>query len=404
MSLPLLQSMILMATVMAACMSIVLYAVYRSFPREIAGIQLWSAGALVSVVIGICYGINAALSAPPLLMLANLAVLLSNLLFFLGTLRFYQRRPNWLLIHTTWLIAYGGISWFMLVQPNFAMRVAFSASCSCIFYLAQLYLIIRYGERHFSSYFFAALIALHAGNVAVNAVHTVLNHELAGSIFNGHIVHMAYLYISTFTALLLGVGFMTVCMQRLQLVLEHRSCTDPLTDALNRRGFSKAFQAARLRMQREHGELSCMVLDIDFFKKINDAHGHATGDLVLIHTVGIIRRNLRGFDCLARFGGEEFVALFPATDIAEVCRIAARVRQVLAQQSAADLPAFTVSIGVAGQLSDSDTAEQLLGRADQALYRAKQAGRNQVWACDKKNTGRGLPVQGGEMYFFCSAD
>jgi diguanylate cyclase (GGDEF)-like protein len=378
MTLQLIQNLVLMATITAAAMSIVLYSAYRSFPKEIQGLGYWSCGAALSVVVGISYGMNAALAGHLTLMIANLAVLLCNASLLLGTLAFFGRRVYWRLFHLSWILAYLGILWFLLVMPDYAMRVVISATYMCAFYGAQLYLIIRYGEKHFSSYFFIFLMSLQTCSVAVNGVNTYMHDETEVSIFTPGLVHTAYVYINTFTALLLGVGFMTVCTQRLQQLLEKRSLTDPLTEALNRRGFAEEFKKNQERTRRLPQTVSLLVLDIDHFKTINDQYGHATGDQVLVHIVANIRKNMRMIDSLARFGGEEFVMLLPNTGLADAINVAQRIQSSLEHTGKSQLPAYTVSIGVASENDPDMQLEQILAQADAALYQAKQTGRNRI--------------------------
>lgn len=121
------------------------------------------------------------------------------------------------------------------------------------------------------------------------------------------------------------------------------------------------------------------MLDIDHFKKINDRYGHEAGDSILMQFVARMQQSLRQSDCLGRYGGEEFLILLPATDAQDAMEIAERLRK-----SSSDHPYtlhkdsiwVTVSIGVASTQSNETTPEELIGRANQALYRAKHAGRN----------------------------
>ena len=129
--------------------------------------------------------------------------------------------------------------------------------------------------------------------------------------------------------------------------------------------------------------MSLIVLDLDFFKQVNDRHGHLIGDLALRHVVDLIRAAKREPDILARFGGEEFVVLLPATRQADAETVAERIRaEVEASPLVADgsVVPLTVSLGV-GSLAPGEPVPDidfLIARADEALYRAKQSGRNQV--------------------------
>jgi|GEM_PF-290043 len=149
---------------------------------------------------------------------------------------------------------------------------------------------------------------------------------------------------------------------------------DPLTGLLNRGGL---VQAARVNAAREGDQFTVAVLDLDHFKLINDTHGHAAGDEVIRIAAEEIRRGVRGSDVAARFGGEEFLLLMPATALDSGVAVVERIRAAIAAR--ADLPApVTLSAGLAAGLAGRDTPEFLFQRADQALYLAKRRGRDRV--------------------------
>jgi diguanylate cyclase (GGDEF)-like protein/PAS domain S-box-containing protein len=158
------------------------------------------------------------------------------------------------------------------------------------------------------------------------------------------------------------------------------STVDPLTGAHNRRFFMEKLDEEVERGQRYGTPLSLLAIDIDHFKKVNDTYGHAVGDKVLQRCVDTCKQTLRSSDAFGRLGGEEFMAMLPFADQKTGYETAERLRLQLsrcAKGGEDDLPPFTVSIGVA-LLAEGDTAESLQKRADDALYRAKENGRNRV--------------------------
>ena len=159
--------------------------------------------------------------------------------------------------------------------------------------------------------------------------------------------------------------------------------TDALTGLFNRR-YMESHLGTLLEQAASRGKpLATLVLDIDFFKSINDTHGHDAGDDVLRDFALRIKRSIRGIDLACRYGGEEFVIVMPETDVAVAAMVAERLRRRIAaepfaiQQGAGSIP-VTISIGIAALRGKDDTAATLLKRADQALYRAKRDGRNRV--------------------------
>ncbi len=157
--------------------------------------------------------------------------------------------------------------------------------------------------------------------------------------------------------------------------------TDPLTGLYNRTALTDAFQREWKLSQRQQTPLSLLLLDVDHFKRINDTYGHAAGDAALVKIAKCLRQTVRGSDMLFRYGGEEFVVLLSntASDGAEL--LAQRLLYRIAAMDCSDIAPglrITTSIGVATLNHPEETPEQMLKRADEALYRAKRQGRNRV--------------------------
>jgi diguanylate cyclase (GGDEF)-like protein len=169
----------------------------------------------------------------------------------------------------------------------------------------------------------------------------------------------------------------------LQRELENKAHVDYLTGVSNRRHFMEKANLDLVRAVRYGSALSILMLDVDFFKKINDSHGHKTGDAVLLKLAEICRQTLREVDIIGRIGGEEFAILLPETQQKEAVEVAERLRVAIALAKvpleSGGLPLqFTVSIGVTSLAAKEDNLDVLLNRADKALYAAKEAGRNKV--------------------------
>lgn len=172
-------------------------------------------------------------------------------------------------------------------------------------------------------------------------------------------------------------------IQTLEKELEEVSSlvrADQLTGALNRRGMDEAFTKELARADRMTTPFSVALLDIDHFKRLNDALGHQAGDQALVHLTRVVRQLLRPTDSFARYGGEEFLVLLPNSDLSDAERIMQRVQRELTKQFFLhdnQRVLITFSAGVA-QLQPSEEQAGLLKRADAAMYRAKAAGRNRV--------------------------
>jgi len=186
---------------------------------------------------------------------------------------------------------------------------------------------------------------------------------------HGHVTHFA------------TIGRDLTATKRLQQELRRIASTDPLTGLLNRRRFLEQAESEFLRSLRYQHELAVVMLDIDYFKAINDSHGHFAGDLVLIAMSRATEKLLRGTDILSRWGGEEFVILMPETPLAGAAILAERLREVLAQlavDTAAGTLRLTISAGVAARGVPDTGITDIMQRADTALYEAKEQGRNRI--------------------------
>lgn len=181
---------------------------------------------------------------------------------------------------------------------------------------------------------------------------------------------------------LLGVIQDITDRKQLEWRLVQEAHTDALTGCANRRHFLEVARQELARIRRYGGELSVFMLDLDHFKAVNDRYGHHVGDLVLQRFVQVCRATLREEDVVGRLGGEEFAVLLPQTGQEEALEVAERLRRAVATTEVpleGQAPVrFTTSVGVATVAPDDAGMDQVLGRADQAVYAAKKAGRNQV--------------------------
>jgi diguanylate cyclase (GGDEF)-like protein len=161
---------------------------------------------------------------------------------------------------------------------------------------------------------------------------------------------------------------------------EEIAMRDALTGAYNRRHLLDVLRREVARAQRVGAPLAVCLLDVDHFKRINDSWGHVTGDAVLRHFATLATSGLRAVDMFGRFGGEEFMLILPDTDARGAVAVAERIRAATEQEAFPGVPAghqVTVTIGVAGRARE-ESGDALVARADLALYRGKDAGRNRV--------------------------
>lgn len=172
-------------------------------------------------------------------------------------------------------------------------------------------------------------------------------------------------------------------MKELREQLARRAITDPLTGLPNRRYLDEYLEAELARIRRYGGQCALILIDVDNFKNYNDTLGHLAGDDVLRALADVLQDHLRVSDVAARYGGEEFAVMMVNIDRGEAVEAAERLRRVIerhafAREEIQPSGNLTVSLGVAGCPADGETAEALMGKADEALYRAKREGKNRV--------------------------
>ena len=242
----------------------------------------------------------------------------------------------------------------------------------------------NYDVRGDGRWFFASTgVDGTSWSVVITAPHRTLFAPVRGS---GAVVPWVVLL---FLALLAGGVCWTLLRLRsashglrtLNEALRRTARSDSLTSLPNRRRLEEVLEAV-LAAAADEAPVSVLVVDVDHFKSINDTYGHATGDAVLVHLATLLRNVIRGEDVVGRWGGEEFLAILPGTDPEGAMKLAERLRLVVSKAAyvspSGDVAVpVTVSIGCASTLTGGDK-EDVLHRGDQALYRAKAAGRNQV--------------------------
>ena len=153
-----------------------------------------------------------------------------------------------------------------------------------------------------------------------------------------------------------------------------------MTGLMNRQSFTRSFQQAVIEMQRLKLPLSFILFDIDYLKKINESHGHATGDKIIMDIASLSKKSVRGSDMLCRWGGEQFALLLQRCELEQAYKIAEQLRINVQNHSfSLDDPdaAVTISLGVA-EWTQNESIDELFARVDQAVYMAKSEGRNRA--------------------------
>jgi diguanylate cyclase (GGDEF)-like protein len=218
----------------------------------------------------------------------------------------------------------------------------------------------------------------------VNALAALARGETSGqSLLSAGTPQLGMVFAFLAMGLGLNFGFGGMVLLRLVNRLRHLSLHDALTGVLNRRGLEQRLALERERQRRHSSPLALLSVDIDHFKRVNDRHGHAAGDAVLVGVARLLQREARAMDVVARMGGEEFCLLLPDTSREGALRLAERLLQAHREHrhDTAGTPlavTVTVSIGLALAEDPAEAEADLWRRVDAALYRAKAAGRDRV--------------------------
>lgn len=269
----------------------------------------------------------------------------------------------------------------LALERGHGLRVATVCVASGVLLLGSVLLVWRHGRRSsprmawfvMSGYGLLALVLLGR---ALQALVTEPAVKIAIDA-PGH-GNLAMVMAVLFLGGLVNLVQIQLVLGRVLRRLTSLAQTDTLTGAVNRRGLLQRLELIHERVQRAPPGgpgYAVLMVDVDHFKAINDRHGHAEGDRVLVHVASTLKDSLRSGDVVARWGGEEFCVLLPRVTAAEAQALAVRMA---ARIAASGEPRVTVSVGVAEAQAQDASAEDVIRRADAALYRAKAAGRNRV--------------------------
>lgn len=377
--------MLLSVAIAAVVMAIVFHFQARSFPQSIKGIQHWSwafgllsAGMLLAAARGWLPDLLSLVVGPLLVELA--------LLFFYGGLCLLQARPT----HYGWMavpVAVNALSlvYFIYVEPLLWARVAVNSISNCLLTLPSLYLVIqgRKGDpkARFSKIYTAVVMLAIVCVCALRGGWAVVKQAVAAPEVTAALNQVLAVFYPTIV-IVFAVGLMLTAFDRLKDELEYLVSHDSLTGTYSRRGFLSLAESEISRALRTQRHVALLVLDLDYFKQVNDRFGHPAGDLVLCKFAEVTRTCLRREDLFGRFGGEEFMVLLPDTQPQAARVVAERIRTAISASRVTGPTGqnpirFTVSIGVA-TAAGRGTLDELLRSADAAMYQAKSRGRNRV--------------------------
>ncbi|MBK6631672.1 MAG: GGDEF domain-containing protein [Betaproteobacteria bacterium] len=379
------RTILLLMAFTAVPTALVLLAVSRFYAAQVRGVKHWT-GANIALAIGLLLlGLSQTANDLPARVGGNTLLVLTAALYYLAIMRLLNEKPNARLAWTTVIVS--GVIFAMLWATNGHYRLAVATLSVALILLtglsaARLLLPVS-GERRVSHRFTGLLFLLGCILMAVRLVHILFSAHPPGNLFASDFWHGMILGGTHITVMLMSLGFALMIVDQLASELNRLATLDALTGIGNRRVFYTRAEAELARCRRKNTPLSLLMIDLDRFKAINDALGHAAGDETLRRFASLVGPHLREYDFFARLGGEEFVVLLPDATEDFALAIAERLRELTMAEHLPS-PGFpvptTASIGVAQLHPDDTSIDPLLQRADQALYAAKHGGRNRVVA------------------------
>lgn len=378
-------TLLTVTTLLMALMCAVMFAVWR-FNRHIPGLQAWALSYLFGLGVAALLlvrdgGVESLHNTLPVV--STFVCIFATAYCSLAGARSYVGKPALpLALAVAGALLMAAIAfYFTAIQPNLGLRVLLGSTIAGALYLASARTFQLAGQGPFPARRLVALAyALHGGFLLLRPWLFKLGSTLDGAPDLASRLSQFILLESTIALILMAFGTLMLVNEFVTLELRRVANKDFLTGVANRRAFLALLDKAGSLAHRTQSALPVLLIDLDHFKQINDKFGHRIGDDALRHFVAVTEACLRKHDVLGRMGGEEFAVFLPQTSRGDAQRVSERLRALVAAQPLmTDLGpvALTVSIGMA-LCQPGETPENALHRADQAMYQAKEAGRNRV--------------------------
>jgi diguanylate cyclase (GGDEF)-like protein len=269
--------------------------------------------------------------------------------------------------------------WTAFLDNDARLRTIVTSAFGMGIFFACAMTILKTRQKSFVDLFTAGAFASAALLLLMRCVIALYWQDAHGQAIDTTAFQPMYVEMFSVAMISMNIGFMLMVSRRFQLHLERMASRDGLTGTYTRSAYFDLAGKEIARTRRSGEPLSLLMLDLDNFKKINDRHGHPVGDRVLVDFVQKVNRVLRTQDIFGRYGGEEFSILLPNTPPVDAYRVARRICRLLEGATMTDMPSYTVSIGTATMLQHEGLdLDAFVRRADQALYQAKNLGKNRV--------------------------
>jgi diguanylate cyclase (GGDEF)-like protein len=374
------RSFIIVSAAFGSLCAFIFFALRSGFPRDIKGLARWGWACAIMAAAALLFssrGIAPAFFSsfiPNLLVAAGVVAMHGSIRQFGGA------PPTDGRLLALFLVAALALAFFTLVDDDYRSRVLVMSAALALLFAACGWASFRLRDKGFAERFTGFMFAATACVMLARWITALFQGGIIPLTVETDTAPMQQVYMASFSfsIVALSVGFLLMVNRALQRKLESLALRDQQTGALRRDAFLALLDAeiAASRLQRR--PMALLMMDLDDFKAINDRHGHLVGDRVISDFTDRVRQVLRRNDAIGRYGGEEFLVLFPDTGEADAHAIAARILAGAAQARRDDIPVYTVSIGVALLDARHDDAAAIIDAADKALYAAKKAGKNRI--------------------------
>ncbi|MEC4722897.1 GGDEF domain-containing protein [Noviherbaspirillum sp. CPCC 100848] len=362
----------------------VLFVLGSGFLRDIKGLAHWGAACITMATAAFLFALRGIVPVlfssflPNLLVAVGVVTMHASLTEYGG----FKRKTKLLFLILG--AAALALAWFTFVQDNYRARVITMSSTLTVLFTACALLIFRLKEKGFAERFTGLAFLATSVVMLARCTAAFLQNSRVRPDTDTSLVHSVYMGTFAFSLVALSLGFMLMVSRAMHMKLEFLATRDQMTGVYRRDAFLALLDQTIAQSRLKRRPMSVLIIDLDNFKEVNDRHGHLTGDQVIIDFSSKVQQLLRRGDAIGRYGGEEFLVLLPDTTQDDAYSVADRIRAMAAEVWSKEVPAYTVSIGVAPLVADYPDSATLIDAADKALYAAKKAGKNHVMlACSQ---------------------
>ena len=365
-------------SIMSCLMAVTTYVLRKNYPSSIKGMREWSYFPLLGLVASVLYGTQGWIHHYISMALPNVLMVMVCMIHSMGTHKFYGKQ-----VKTTQISVFMAISTLFFIftsgKPEYYNhRLMFVSGTFLLVLLGEAHLLWGHRRGSLAAKLMLATIFMFCAVMLLRFVTASMQLGPSG-IYTYSLIQAIYLGTFSFGVLLLSMSGILLASEKVHDEMQHLVRHDALTGAMSRNAILDVVSHEFSRVKRGSSNLSILMIDLDHFKQINDTYGHQAGDKVLTDLVEMVKSTIRQPAQIGRYGGDEFLVALPDTNPEQAALVAHRIMEMSRNSGAS--PKVSISIGLATQDNAKDTdMNQLIKRVDNALYLAKNSGKDQVGA------------------------